>query len=119
MAWEVEYTEEFEHWWLGLDEATQDKIAVKVKLLEQKGPLLPFPHSSSIEGSSYGHMRELRVQFQGEPYRILYAFDPRRVAILFVGGNKGGNDRWYEENIPIADNLYKEHLKELGDEGLI
>ncbi|BAY07506.1 type II toxin-antitoxin system RelE/ParE family toxin [Calothrix sp. NIES-2098] len=64
-------------------------------------------------------MRELRVQHQGNPYRILYAFDPRRVAILLLGGNKVGNDRWYEENVPKADQLYDELLKELQDEGLI
>ncbi|MBW4505034.1 MAG: type II toxin-antitoxin system RelE/ParE family toxin [Scytonematopsis contorta HA4267-MV1] len=64
-------------------------------------------------------MRELRIQIKGEPYRILYAFDPRRVAVLLLGGNKGGNDLWYEENIPKADKLYEELLKELGDEGLI
>ena len=64
-------------------------------------------------------MRELRVQHKGEPYRILYAFDPRRVAILLLGGSKGGNDRWYSENIPIADKLYDEHLEELKKERLL
>jgi hypothetical protein len=63
-------------------------------------------------------MRELRIQHKGEPYRLLYAFDPRRVAILLLGGNKGGSDRWYEENIPRADKLYTEHLKELKKDGL-
>ena len=64
-------------------------------------------------------MRELRVKHKGEPYRILYAFDPRRVAILILGGNKVGNDRWYEENVPKADKLYDQYLIELRDEGLI
>ena len=58
-------------------------------------------------------MRELRVQIKGDPYRILYAFDPNREAILLLGGDKGGDDRWYDENIPIADALYGEHMKEL------
>jgi hypothetical protein len=58
-------------------------------------------------------MRELRVQHRGAPYRILYAFDPRRCAILLIGGNKVGNDRWYEEFVPIADRLYSEHLDAL------
>lgn len=119
MAWEIEYTDEFEQWWLGLDIATQEKIAFVVRLLEEKGPNLESKYSSGINGSRYGHMRELRVQVKGEPYRILYAFDPRRVAVLLFGGNKGGNDLWYEENIPIADKLYEELLKELNDEGLI
>ena len=64
-------------------------------------------------------MRELRFQHEGRPYRVLYAFDPRRAAILLLGGDKTGNDRWYEENVPVADNLYDEYLKELEREGLI
>jgi hypothetical protein len=64
-------------------------------------------------------MRELRVQYRGQPYRILYAFDPRRVAILLLGGSKIGGDRWYEKYIPIADSLYDEHLDELRRDGLI
>lgn len=58
-------------------------------------------------------MRELRTQYRGEPYRILYAFDPKRCAILLIGGNKTGNKRWYEIYIPIADKLYDEHLDSL------
>lgn len=61
--------------------------------------------------------RELRVQHKGLPYRILYAFDPRRTAILLIGGNKVGNDRWYEQYIPVADRLYDEHLRELEGKG--
>jgi hypothetical protein len=64
-------------------------------------------------------MRELRIQHTGNPYRVLYAFDPRRTAILLLGGNKSGNDRWYEKYVPIADKLYDEHLKTLKREGLI
>ena len=64
-------------------------------------------------------MRELRVQHAGRPYRILYAFDPRRMAILLIGGDKTGNDRWYLENIPLADRLYDDHLDELRTERLI
>jgi hypothetical protein len=64
-------------------------------------------------------MRELRIQIGGEPYRIFYAFDPRRAAILLIGGNKVGNDRFYEEFVPVADSLYDEHLCELAKEGLL
>jgi hypothetical protein len=64
-------------------------------------------------------MRELRVPHQGRPYRVLYAFDPRRAAILLLGGDKTGNDRWYEEHVPVADNLYDENLQELEREGRI
>ncbi len=54
-------------------------------------------------------MRELRVQHNGKPYRVLYAFDPGRTAILLIGGCKTGNDRWYDEFIPKADRIYDEH----------
>ena len=64
------------------------------------------------------NMRELRIQHAGDPYRVLYAFDPRRTAILLFGGNKSGNDRWYEEYVPIADKLYDEHIETLKREGL-
>ena len=61
-------------------------------------------------------MRELRIQHKGEPYRVIYAFDPRRVIILLLGGNKTGADRWYEKFIPIADKLYDEHLSTIQKE---
>jgi hypothetical protein len=64
-------------------------------------------------------MRELRVQSGGDPLRIIYAFDPRRNAILLLGGNKAGYDRFYERMIPRADRLYDVHLDELRREGLI
>lgn len=119
MTFEVEYTDEFAQWWEALDSGTQTAIDAIVKLLEEKGTNLPFPYSSGIEGSRYRHLRELRVQHKREPYRILYAFDPRRVAVLLLGGSKAGNNRWYEENVPKAEQLYDELLKELKDEGLI
>ena len=119
MTGNVEYTDEFGDWWSTLDESEQDSMAVVVTLLEQKGPYLPYPYSSGLEKSRHNHMRELRIQHQGDPYRVLYAFDPRRSAILLIGGNKAGKDRWYDEYVPIADKLYDEHLQALTDEGLI
>jgi len=116
MEWKVEYTDEFEVWWAALSEAEQVDVAAAVELLEQKGPQLPFPHSSGISGSKHTHMRELRIQHAGRPYRTLYAFDPRRMAILLLGGDKTGNDRWYDENVPLADKLYDEHLETLEKE---
>ncbi|PWF21454.1 type II toxin-antitoxin system RelE/ParE family toxin [Corticimicrobacter populi] len=114
--WDVEYTDELAEWWAKLTELEQVSIDTSVRLLEEKGPNLGFPHTSSIAGSRHAHMRELRVQHAGRPYRILYAFDPRRCAILLLGGDKTGNDRWYEKNIPIADALYDIHIGTLGKE---
>lgn len=61
-----------------------------------------------------GIQRELRIQHAGHPYRVLYAFDPRRTAILLIGGGKTGDNRWYARMIPIADRLYDQHLREIG-----
>lgn len=117
--WNVEYTDEFGDWWSQLTEAEQESIAASVALLEERGPNLRFPHSSGIESSRHEHMRELRTQHEGRPYRTLYAFDPRRTAILLIGGDKTGKDRWYEEYVPMADDMYDDHMKVLRKEGLI
>ncbi len=119
MTWQVEYTDEFGEWWSGLSEAQQDKVVATVSLLEEKGPSLQFPHSSGIKGSRHDHMRELRIQSGGDPLRILYAFKPLRSAILLIGGDKTGSDRFYDEYVPIADKLYDQHIAELKKEGLI
>jgi len=117
MQWDVEYTDEFGQWWSSLSEAEQESIAASVQLLEARGPNLGYPHSSGISGSSHSHMRELRTQHEGRPYRTLYAFDPRRSAILLIGGDKTGKDRWYDAFVPLADRLYDEHLEQLRKEG--
>ncbi|OYT91708.1 MAG: addiction module toxin RelE [Burkholderiales bacterium PBB3] len=119
MAWNVEYTDEFGTWWSSLTEEEQISIAASVQLLEERGPALGHPHSSGINGSRHSHMRELRTQHGGRPFRTLYAFDPRRMAILLIGGDKTGDKRWYEVNVPKADRLYDEHLDELLREGNI
>ena len=119
MPWEVEVTNEFIEWWKELADNQQDAVTAKVELLEERGPVLPSPHTSGIKGSRHGVMRELRVQAGGRPIRIFYAFDPRRAAILLIGGDKAGNDRFYVEYLPMADDLYDEHLEELRNEGLI
>jgi hypothetical protein len=116
MKWEVEYTDEFGDWYKDLDESEQDSVDRHVYLIEEFGPALPDRYSKPIVTSRFSHMRELRVQHGGEPIRILYAFDPRRAALLILGGNKTGDDRWYEKNVPKADALYERHLRELDNE---
>jgi len=117
--WSVEYTDEFETWWESLTEAEQEDVAAKVILLQRLGPALPRPHSDVVRSSRYANMKELRIQHAGRPYRVLYAFDPRRCAILLIGGDKTGNDRWYETFVPMAERLYAEHIASLRGEGLI
>ena len=117
--WEIEYTDEFGEWWDGLSDRQQALIGPVVDLLAQLGPQLPFPYSSGVIGSRHEHMRELRAQAAGRPMRIFYAFDPRRTSILLIGGDKKGDDRFYERYVPIADRLYDLYLEELRREGLI
>ena len=119
VTWDVEFTDEFFVWWSGLAEGAQDAVDAKVQLLERRGPSLGFPHSSSVVTSRHAHLRELRVQYRGRPYRVMYAFDPRRTAILLLGGDKTGNDRFYDVIVRRADALYDVHLRELREEGLI
>jgi hypothetical protein len=119
MAWEIEYTDEFGTWWDRLSDKEQNDIVAVVNLLAEKGSSLPFPYSSGIVGSKHSQMRELRVQSSGKPLRIFYAFDPRRTAILLIGGDKTGDDRFYEQYIPIADRLYDLYLQEIRKEGLL
>jgi hypothetical protein len=97
----------------------QDDIDRIVGILEAKGPHVPFPYSSGIAGSRHDHIRELRVQSGGRPVRVFYAFDPRRSAILLIGGDKTGDKRFYETMIPVADRLYDEYIEELKKEGLL
>lgn len=117
--WSIEYTDEFAQWWETLSEAGQEDVDAHVQRLEVRGPNLPYPYSSGIAGSRHDHLRELRVQSQGRPLRIFYAFDPRRSAILLIGGDKTGDDRFYDRMIPLADTLYDQHIRDLKSEGLI
>ena len=110
MTWDVEFTDEFEEWWHTLSESEQGKVDARVRLLMERGPNLGFPFSSQVKISRFPEMRELRAQAGGDPLRMLYAFDPRRTALLPVAGDKTGNDRWYETNVPIADRLFERDL---------
>ena len=114
---EIEFTDEFDEWWDGLTEDEQVSVDRVVGVLEVKGVVLGYPYSSDVKGSRHGRMRELRIQHEGRPIRVFYAFDPRQVAILLIGGDKTGNDRFYGAMVQKADQLYDEHLVELAEEG--
>jgi hypothetical protein len=117
LAWEVEFSDEFGDWWNRLSADEQESVASSVGLLQEMGPNLRMPHSSGVATSRHGHMRELRIQHEGRPYRLLYAFDPRRVAFLLIGGDKTGNNRWYEQFIPRTDAIYDAHLQAMKRRG--
>ena len=113
MPWEVEYTDESEEWWSSLDAEQQISVAAVVEVLAELGSALQFPYSSDVRSSRHGNRRELRVQHRGRPYRVLYAFDPRRVALLLLGGAKTSDARWYEKSVLEADSLCDRHLEAL------
>lgn len=118
MAWEVEYTDQFGEWFLGLALADQRRVAAAVRFLEEQGPGLGRPYADTIATSRHSNMKELRPR--GGQLRVLFAFDPRRMAILLLGGGKTHRwNTWYEEAVPAADALYDEHLETLRREGLL
>jgi hypothetical protein len=109
----VRTSEEFDRWWATCDSALQDAIAAYVGLLEVVGPQLSRPYADTLRGSVVKNLKELRVQHRGQPYRVLYAFDPRREAVPLLGGTKVGDGRWYSDAIPRAEVIYVRHLADL------
>ncbi len=113
MAVEVVYTDEFNGWWDGLSGDAQDAVAIGVGVFEQKGVSLDYPRCSAIKGSKYA-LRELRIQHQGRPLRVFYAFDPKRQAVLLIGGDKTGRTdaQFYLDFIPKAEAIWEVYLDE-------
>jgi hypothetical protein len=117
-VWDIEVTNEFAEW---LNRTTDDQfvsIAEAVDALGIEGPALGRPLVDTIKSSRHSNMKELRPR--GGNIRILFAFDPRRSAILLLGGDKSGrwND-WYRRAVPRADELYDEYLVELRKEDIL
>jgi hypothetical protein len=118
-VWEVEYTDEFYQWWRTLTEEQQEALDDRVMLLTEHGPAIKRPVVGEITSSRHHNMKELRAS-KGGALRVLFAFDPRRHAILLLGGDKTGQwEDWYGWAIPAADDLYDTYLLELRDEGLL
>ena len=114
-VWDVEFTDQFEAWYAALTDAEQDVIEASVNLLVTEGPDLGRPLVDRIKRSRVQNLRPPSTYL-----RILFVFDPRRCAILLLGGNKARQWKaWYDRNIPIAEDLYAEHLRVLREEGLI
>ena len=121
MAWEISLHHEVEAWYLGLcqtDPGSADLIEDAIDQLASDGPALGRPLVDTVKGSRYHNMKELRPPSSGATeIRLLFAFDPRREAILLVAGDKAGNwDGWYRKAIPVADSRFTEHLAALGAE---
>ena len=112
MGCDVEYTDEFESWWEGVSPDDQAAAGRVVDMRVRRGPALQHPCTSSVKSSRHGHMRELRVGTH-PPIRIFYAFDPRRTAVLLIGGHKRHPERFYRDYVARADAIYDEYLREI------
>ncbi len=108
---EVVATDEFAEWWEDLDGSEAADVARVVDLLELQGTELGFPYSSALKDTGFA-IRELRIQSKGRPFRVFYAFDPWRQAVLLIGGDKTGEDRFYETFIPKAERIWEQYLAE-------
>jgi|SRR5208282_2905060 len=108
--WTVDRTEQLLEWIKELDEDAKEAIFKSLLILREIGPSLGRPHVDSIKESKHQNMKELRIQNRQRLFRILFAFDPDRNAILLVGGDKRGDKRFYHKMIPLADSLFDEHL---------
>lgn len=114
--WEIELTRQTEQWYMDLNPGDADHIAAAIDQLERGGPALGRPLVDSINRSRHHNMKELRSV--GGHLRALFSFDPRRHAILLVAGDKQNDWKgWYRRNIPVADRLYDEHLRDLRGRG--
>lgn len=109
MLWDIEVTDEFTDWYNGLGDEDVGRVNRAVEVLDQHGPGTGRPFVDTIRGSRHANMKELRPR--GGHLRILFAFDPRRTAVLLIGGDKTGEwSAWYARMIPIADAPYDAHL---------
>ncbi len=111
MEWSVLLHPEFDPEFDALPEGVQDELLAALKLLRDRGPALGRPTVDTLKGSVHVNMKELRVQYRGQPWRFLFAFDPTRAAVVLAGGDKTGDGRFYDRLIQIADRRFARHLR--------
>ena len=124
MAYEIERTDEFTAWWDGLSDKQQIEVAKIVGVLAEKGPNLKRPYVGKIDGSKkIPNLKELIIQFAGDPYRVFFMFDERKFGILLLGARKTGGKKaeaaWYRARIAEVEPIYEQYITELKKEGLI
>ena len=115
MDWQVLFGDDFDAEFGELPEAVQDELLASAKLLAVFGPKLSRPHADTLKDSAFSNMKELRFEADGGVWRIAFAFDPERKAILLVAGDKSGGSekRFYKSLIAKADRRFKAHLDRL------
>lgn len=117
MTWEILVTDEYEGWFLDLTDVEQIDVQAMVDVLEIKGPNLGRPQADTIKGTKkVKNLKELVIQHAGKPYRVFYAFDPKRRAVLLCGGRKDGSKdkQFYKQMVPLAEAEFADHLKSEG-----
>jgi hypothetical protein len=115
MSWLVDFHPKFKAEYDSLAEAVQDELIAILVPLRKAGPSLGRPDVDTLNDSRYANMKELRFRADGGVWRVAFAFDPRRNAILLVAGDKSGvsEPRFYRRLIDKADKRYKEHLEHI------
>ena len=115
MAWAVLYHDAFLPELEALPEGVQDELLALVELLAVSGPTLGRPHADTLAGSKHANMKELRFAADDGAWRVAFAFDPRRRAIILVAGDKSGKaqKRFYKALIARADARFADHLETL------
>ncbi|WP_407542464.1 type II toxin-antitoxin system RelE/ParE family toxin (plasmid) [Deinococcus radiomollis] len=115
MAWDVVLLSEVVDWYKALDDQTAELVTAAIDLLAELGPTLGRPLVDTLRGGTLANLKELRPGSAGNTeLRVLFAFDPRRQAVLLTAGNKGGQWKtWYAVNIPLAEQRYADWLREL------
>jgi hypothetical protein len=115
MVWAVELHEDFVPEFDALPQAVQTELSAKATLLEQFGPMLKRPHADTLNGSQFANMKELRFDAAGGVWRVAFAFDTKRCAILLVAGDKSGvsQKQFYKQLIEKADDRFAAHLAQL------
>lgn len=115
VTWSVLINEEVSDWMLTLDEAEYDQVVAALQALGVDGPALGRPFVDTVKGSRHKNMKELRPR--GTHIRLLFAFDPLRQAVVLVAGDKTNRwKQWYEENIPVADERFDAHVKQVSQQ---
>ena len=114
MVWKIVTVEYFDDWFLSLNTSEQQDVLAAILVLEQFGPALGRPYVDSLKGTDkVKNLKELRIQHKGKPFRVVFAFDPLRQAVMLCGGNKTGDKHFYETMIPIAEREFQNYLQEL------
>jgi hypothetical protein len=115
MGWDILFHDDFANEFDAMAKPLQDELLAHALLLRDFGPRLGRPTVDTLKGSKHTNMKEMRFAWAGEVWRVAFAFDPKRQAILLVGGDKGGADqrRFYKRLISTADERFNGHLASL------